>query len=249
MEALDQMTEKFPPEVIKELGYYVYRLLDPRNGETFYVGKGKENRVFQHIAGEISADDNELSSKLKRIYEITLNGFAVQHVIHRHGMDEATAYEVEAALIEAYPSVTNISGGHGNADRGVAHSKQIIQRYKAEPANLDDKIIEITINRLAAERSVYDATRYCWRMDRKRAENADIVLAVVNGLIVGVFIPDHWMDASPDNFPSFEFDESNLGRIGFKGKEAPLEVRNRYIHKRVPKREKGASNPIRYWNI
>lgn len=40
---------EFPPEVIKELDYYVYRLIDPRNGETFYVGKGKDNRIFEHL--------------------------------------------------------------------------------------------------------------------------------------------------------------------------------------------------------
>ncbi|MGI9440198.1 MAG: hypothetical protein ACR2OT_04365, partial [Parvibaculales bacterium] len=42
---------KFPPEVAKQLGYYVYRLIDPRNGETFYVGKGKNDRVFEHALG------------------------------------------------------------------------------------------------------------------------------------------------------------------------------------------------------
>ncbi len=47
------MQNSFSPEVIKELGHYVYRLIDPRNGETFYVGKGKGNRVFHHIAGEL----------------------------------------------------------------------------------------------------------------------------------------------------------------------------------------------------
>ncbi len=40
---------EFPIEVIAELKHYVYRLIDPRNGETFYVGKGQGNRVFQHI--------------------------------------------------------------------------------------------------------------------------------------------------------------------------------------------------------
>ena len=34
-----------------KMNYYVYRLIDPRNGETFYVGKGKGNRVFQHMKG------------------------------------------------------------------------------------------------------------------------------------------------------------------------------------------------------
>ena len=39
----------FPPDVSRRLRKYVYRLIDPRNGETFYVGKGEGNRVFAHI--------------------------------------------------------------------------------------------------------------------------------------------------------------------------------------------------------
>ena len=31
-------------EVIEELKYYVYKLIDPRNGNVFYVGKGIYNR-------------------------------------------------------------------------------------------------------------------------------------------------------------------------------------------------------------
>ncbi len=79
--------------------YYVYRLIDPRNGETFYVGKGKDNRVFQHAKAEPGAIADELTEKLKRIREIRNTGFEVAHVIRRHGMDEDTAFEVEAALI------------------------------------------------------------------------------------------------------------------------------------------------------
>ncbi|MCR2307669.1 hypothetical protein NSX65_32680, partial [Salmonella enterica] len=39
---------EFPSGVIEHLGWYVYRLIDPRDGSTFYVGKGKGNRVFAH---------------------------------------------------------------------------------------------------------------------------------------------------------------------------------------------------------
>jgi hypothetical protein len=37
----ERRVESFPPGVGERLGTYVYRLIDPRNGETFYVGKGK----------------------------------------------------------------------------------------------------------------------------------------------------------------------------------------------------------------
>ena len=46
------MTERitnFSEETKKEINYYVYRLVDPMTGQTFYVGKGKEDRVFDHI--------------------------------------------------------------------------------------------------------------------------------------------------------------------------------------------------------
>ena len=48
--------ESFPPGVARKLKTYVYRLIDPRNGETFYVGKGKGNRVFSHMRGEQKID-------------------------------------------------------------------------------------------------------------------------------------------------------------------------------------------------
>lgn len=97
--------KEFPPGVIEHLGWYVYRLIDPRYGNTFYVGKGKDNRVFAHMRGEVAAadDDELLSNKLRQLREIRMAGLEVIHIIHRHGLpDEKTAYEVEAALIDAW---------------------------------------------------------------------------------------------------------------------------------------------------
>lgn len=45
--------ESFSPEVIKNLKTYVYLLIDPRKGETLYVGKGKDNRVSADICAVI----------------------------------------------------------------------------------------------------------------------------------------------------------------------------------------------------
>lgn len=64
---------RFSEEVSNRLGNYVYRLIDPRNEETFYVGKGKGNRVFNHAEGallkEDTVDDEDESSQSIRGYE------------------------------------------------------------------------------------------------------------------------------------------------------------------------------------
>ena len=65
--------QAFSPQVIDKLKTYVYRLIDPRNGETFYVGKGIGNRVFAHIRAEI--DIAEPSDKLMRIHSIRATVF------------------------------------------------------------------------------------------------------------------------------------------------------------------------------
>src|SRR5262249_17221970 len=133
--SLVEVVQRFSDKVVSALGRYVYRLIDPRNGATFYVGRGRGNRVFVHAAESPSlfeeAEDADL--KLGRIRVIRNAGFEVQHVIHRHGLDERAAVEVEAALIDAYPGLTNIARG-GGSERGVMHVNEVVQKYDASPA-------------------------------------------------------------------------------------------------------------------
>lgn len=237
--------ESFPPEVTRKLKTYVYRLIDPRNGETFYVGKGKGDRVFSHVRGEQKLEANDLDNKMKRIHEIHLAGLEVGHVIHRHGMDDETAFEVEAALIDAYPGLTNVAGGAGSSDYGVMHAREIITRYQAEPAVFQHKALLINVNKTATETSLYEATRYAWGVNKSRAEQAEVILANKQGLIVGAFVADEWLPATTENFPGHEPIE---GRFGFIGKEAPDEVQKLYVGKRVPDkyRKRGAQRSFRY---
>ena len=242
-------TVQFPPEVINEIGHYVYRLIDPRNGETFYVGKGYGNRVFAHVRGETSTGLDSLDARLARIREIRNDGFSVQHVIHRHGLDEETAYEVEGALLDAYSGITNISGGHGNADRGAAHSKQIIERYSADNAEITHTAIEINVRASSEVRDLYAATRFAWKVDKGKAEKAEIALAVKQGLVIGVFSIDRWLPATKENFPEFGDQGDVPGRYGFIGSKARPEIEEQYIRKKVPPKARGAAYPIRYHNI
>jgi uncharacterized protein len=238
-------TDSFSPEVIRKLGWYVYRLIDPRSGETFYVGKGRGNRVFAHVHAADGLEGDDLENKVKRIRQIQNAGLDVAHVIHRHGLDERTAFEVESALIDAYPGLTNIAGGAGSNDFGAMHANEIVARYAAEAAVFEDRAHLISVNRSAAERSLYEATRYAWKINPKKAGQADVVLATLQGLIISAFIAEDWLPAKSEHFPDRE---EAPGRWGFVGYEAPDELRKRYVGKRVPEqyRKRGAANPIKY---
>jgi hypothetical protein len=235
----------FSPAVAEKLRFYVYRLIDIRNGETFYVGKGTGNRVFQHAGGTLDGVDDAGSEKLLRIRAIQLAGFDVAHVIHRHGMDEATAFEVEAALMEAYPGLANIAGGHGSDEFGVLHAEEINRRYEAPVAEFRHRVLMLNVDKLAAEESLYEATRYAWRIDAAKARAVQYVLPVVQGVIRGAFIAEEWLPATEANFPG---KQPMPGRHGFVGHVAPAEIVQLYSRKRVPDeyRKRGAANPAKY---
>ena len=125
----------FTPEVIEQLQYYVYRLIDPRNGQTFYVGKGKGNRVFAHVADALknfdgvsytNKNEDDVSLKIQQIRDIKNDGLEVIHVIHRYGLTEKEALEVEAALIDCYAGLTNVQSGYA-VERGV-NNVEVLQR-------------------------------------------------------------------------------------------------------------------------
>lgn len=236
----------FPSVVSQKLRTYVYRLVDPRNGETFYVGKGKGNRVFAHARGELSKEADELDDKIHRIRQIRVAGFDVDHVIHRHGMDDATAFEVESALIDAYPGLTNVVRGIGGNAFGVMHAEEIIQQYAAKLAVFKHSALLISVNRSAlAEPSLYEATRYAWTVSRPKARAAEVILATVQGVIREAFIAEQWLEATSANFPGRS---DRPGRFGFVGRKASAEIQRLYVGKRIPDeyRKRGAANPIRY---
>lgn len=248
--------EYFSKNICKKLGYYVYRLVDPRNGQTFYVGKGKNNRVFAHIKeslinfnGEsyLEEDEDETSAKIQQIREIKQAGLNVIIFVHRWGLQENEAFEVEAALIDCYSGLTNKQAGH-DSERGVANIEMIKRTLELKifdennVSNKEYMIIKIRQD-FVTERggSIYETVRGHWKIDPIKARTYKYVFASLYGEVVGIYKEVHW-EPSP----------TREGRYIFEGKEITIdsdpEVYNKYMHKRLPKRymKKGVSNPILY---
>lgn len=237
----------FPQEVFDKIRFYVYELIDPRTGQVFYVGKGEKNRVFDHVKcvtkGNTlfsSDQDDDVNLKIKQIKEILCAGLQVIYIIVRWGLDDETALEVEAALIDVIPGLTNIQNGH-NSDRGITDVMSLKTNLSAtvysEP-DFDYMIVKTTQKHIdACNGSIYDATRYCWRVNIDRANNCKYVFSVVQGVVKAVYENPVWTRVT--SIPT---------RCEFEANEAPSGVWNKYFGKKIPDqyRAMGNANPVLY---
>src|SRR6266481_615792 len=136
--------DDFTSEFTERLRAYVYRLEDDR-GRTFYVGKGNGNRVFAHAHCALTGEEG---LRYDRIRELHSRGLEPRIIIHRHGLDDATALEVEAALIDAYAGddLANDVRGY-ESERGMATDLDVAAQYGAHPAVIGVPAILIKIEK------------------------------------------------------------------------------------------------------
>lgn len=257
------MITKFNSDVHEKLGYYVYRLVDPRNGQTFYVGKGKGNRVFDHANAD-NVDcfykdnpdfernyDNEDPAKIKKILEIKRIGLNVIHMIQRWGMSEKAAFDVEAAFIDFFglEHLTNKQKGHDN-ERRMRWADDLNKELSATP--FEDypqcghkfiliKITDDTINKNGGieNNGIYKAVRASWKqINPNRANKYPYVLAVRYGLVVGVY------QINKNGWKKTEDGK----RAYFDGEEAPVEIQRIFLDHKIPDTYKvrGNRNPAMY---
>jgi hypothetical protein len=129
-------------------GFYVYLLIDPRDGLPFYVGKGKGARHRAHVA-EWRSGKVKNAAKFNRISEIVAAGYKVGTEILREGLTEPRALGLEHRAIEHLRPIcqlTNVMDGTQTENqKAIALAQDCLRRVKPycvwmadRPVGLDD---------------------------------------------------------------------------------------------------------------
>lgn len=254
------MEFQFDASEVEQLRFYVYVYSDPRTDVPFYIGKGKGNRAFSHL------EDRGETEKALRIQEIRSAGFQPRIEILAFGLDEESAFKVEAAAIDLIgrEQLTNRVLGHGARRYGRMSVETVHAKLSARPvARFEHNCILIRIGasveaarkRLAhrfdgaSDESVmalYDATRAAWAINPEKARAYPYVLAVQDSIVREVYKVAAWLPAGTTH----ELDQSRVHpatRFEFVGRIAEAAVRDRYRFRSVAHIfAAGDQNPVRY---
>lgn len=239
---MSEITE-FSRTVSEKLGYYVYLLIDPETDKVFYVGKGTGNRIFAHLHHAISSPHE--NDKLEKIRSIQSKGLQVKHIIHRHGLTEKEAFEVEASLIDfiGLEDLTNSVRGHDSDYRGPMEIKEIVIQYDAPQIDIIEPVILITVNRLFRrdmdDDAIYEITRGNWVVG-KRKSKAKFAFCVFNGVVRQVYEIQKWFPVTARSKEAKTQDRWRFDGIVAKDLQ-------HYVGGSVEKYI-GAQNPIKYVN-
>lgn len=81
--------------------YYVYGLIDPRNNMPFYIGKGKNNRCYDHLKETLKNTNNKRKYyKIKKILSLGLEVYVYK--FKENIKNEKEAYNIEEYYIREY---------------------------------------------------------------------------------------------------------------------------------------------------
>jgi uncharacterized protein len=128
------------------------------------------------------------------------------------------------------------------------------RKQPAPPITVVDPAILIRINRLyreaMTEDELYDATRSCWKLGRRRTR-AKYALAVFEGVVREVYEIAGWHEGGTTPCKSGIHKKPRTeGRWEFTGHKAEESVRSRYVGGSVSAYfTHGQQNPVKYVNV
>jgi hypothetical protein len=122
----------FSPNFFINSRWYVYELIDPRDGSVFYVGKGKDNRISSHEKEALIGFPSKKCNKIRNIWECGHQ--IVKEKVALFWCEEA-AYDHETDRIEFYglENLTNVMpGSRGAWTKRLEERKQRINKIDEE---------------------------------------------------------------------------------------------------------------------
>jgi hypothetical protein len=196
----------------EKLGLYIYVLIDPRNGEIFYIGKGGgaadgtgNERVLHHFEeakAYVRRDaEQSPSAKIKRILEIWNDERDVQWWIIRRSIEcQKTCDQIEAALIDVFSltktKTLNAIRGYGSKESGLISSKDVLllNPPPVNPKKQHELVFLFPINQLIGERAdLYESTRQYWNVKKEwRGVRAGIGIGVNTKTSAACFEIKQW---------------------------------------------------------
>jgi hypothetical protein len=266
-DAAPLLSRRVPPEVALHIGpYYVYVLIDPQDGQIFYVGKGTGDRPSSHDReARLTLEPGKSKKKTERIQHITAAGLKPLVDIVRHGIEtEAEAFQIEAALIDCLrPSITNIDDGHGT-EAGRMPLEDLITRYGASNLSLEVPEAALFIrlqnrwNLLHEEvesgyfrkgsgwkprltdQELYDSVQAWWAVSPTSANRHGVkhAVAVFAGVNRALYRIGDWLGPRTDGRWAFSGERITTGPV--------FDAYCGSLGKRVPFAH-GARNPTSYW--
>ena len=131
--------------------WYVYELINPIDGNPFYIGKGCGNRMNSH---EREAKKGSFSKKTQIINNIWDSGLDVSKRVIAVFWCEKAAYKLERELITSDKDLANIANGGGTPRR--LNIQQKCQRYGTKWAAAD---LLLTVLKCAPEMATPELRR------------------------------------------------------------------------------------------
>lgn len=199
----------------QKLGIYVYALINPKDNEVIYIGKGGgdtdgtgNERIFAHFdEAESKLDDK--SDKLERIRSVWKEGQDIRWVIVRHGLSSAEeAHKIEQSLIDLLNiskngKTANKVSGHGSKEFGLLDEQGVTKLAAPNVAPSKECVVLVfTIQKSikgkggvnAKADDVYEATRKSWSVNLKELERLGCVYAVGidDGYSLGAYKIKEW---------------------------------------------------------
>ena len=192
---------KIPFDTRKALGWYVYALRDPKTKEVFYIGKGKGDRIIQHVS-EAGKNQKSEKAKLKRIRDIESRGLQVDHLFIRTAVKtEKEAFAIEQAVIDAFMAnrlakgaapLTNLVAGHEHTTLGLASLDTVLARH-ASPVTpqINRAVLVLKVNEKwepdMNSEDILKIARGVWGVREEVRQRAEIAVVISFGIVRGVY--------------------------------------------------------------